>query len=324
MHKQSRRAPSARRPAHGKATAVGKRRASPFTVALAATALLLLTSLTTMAAGHRQQTNHNQHLQTMTVRMQAHRGVSTEFPENTLVAFRAAVEQGYDIIELDPKCTADGVFVILHDTTTDRTGRPRHDQGEPLPSNDIRKLTLAQARQLEFGSWLAPQFRGEPIPTLADVLDFAGGSAIHLKFDNCWQSFTETQRQSFLDQLAAAELGERMGITVNSLSLLQTAATRLPQAEIHWDGANDDATLRRVVELSRGHRLTIWVCFDNAMTAWFKGAEKASEALCRRVRQYGDIGLWILSREDERQRAIQLFHADAIETTGSLKPLAHN
>ena len=293
---------------------------SSLVLALAAAALPLLMRETT-AADHRQQTNHP--LQTMNVRMQAHRGVSTEFPENTLVAFRAAVDQGYDIIELDPKCTADGVFVILHDITTDRTGRPRA-AGQPLPSNEIRKLTLDQARQLEYGSWMAPQFRGEPIPTLADVLDFARQCAIRLKFDNCWQAFTGTQRQAFLDQLAEAGLGERMGITVNSLSLLQTAAARLPQAEIHWDGANDDTTLKQVVELSRGHRLTIWICFDNAMTAWFKGAEKASEALCRRVRQYGDIGLWILSREDERQRAVQLFHADAIETTGSLKPLARN
>ena len=293
---------------------------SSLVLALAAAALPLLMQETT-AADHRQQTNHP--LQTMNVRMQAHRGVSTEFPENTLVAFRAAVDQGYDIIELDPKCTADGVFVILPDTTTARTGRPR-TAGQPLPSNEIRKLTLDQARQLEYGSWMAPQFRGEPIPTLADVLDFAGQCAIRLKFDNCWQAFTGTQRQAFLDQLAEAGLGERMGITVNSLSHLQTAAARLPQAEIHWDGANDDTTLKQVVELSRGHRLTIWICFDNAMTAWFKGAEKASEALCRRVRQYGGIGLWILSREDERQRAVQLFHADAIETTGSLKPLARN
>ena len=40
-------------------------------------------------------------------KLQAHRGVSTDAPENTMAAFRMAVEQGYDIIEFAPKCTAD-------------------------------------------------------------------------------------------------------------------------------------------------------------------------------------------------------------------------
>ena len=42
------------------------------------------------------------------IKLQAHRGVSSEYPENTLAAFRASVEQGYDIIECDPKYTKDG------------------------------------------------------------------------------------------------------------------------------------------------------------------------------------------------------------------------
>lgn len=47
-------------------------------------------------------------------RLQAHRGVSTDAPENTMAAFREAVKQGYDTIEFDPKFTKDGVCVILH------------------------------------------------------------------------------------------------------------------------------------------------------------------------------------------------------------------
>ena len=56
-------------------------------------------------------------------KLQAHRGVSTEYPENTMPAFIAAVNQGYDIIELDPGYTADGHIIILHDAILNRTIR---------------------------------------------------------------------------------------------------------------------------------------------------------------------------------------------------------
>ena len=48
-------------------------------------------------------------------RLQAHRGVRSEYPENTIATFKASVDEGYDIIELDPKYTKDGKFVFLHD-----------------------------------------------------------------------------------------------------------------------------------------------------------------------------------------------------------------
>ena len=44
-------------------------------------------------------------------KLQAHRGVSYEYPENTMIAYQAAIDQGYGIIELDPKYTADGKIV---------------------------------------------------------------------------------------------------------------------------------------------------------------------------------------------------------------------
>ena len=51
----------------------------------------------------------------------AHRGASFEFPENTVLAMRKAVEAGADMIEFDLRGTADGVPLLLHDETIDRT-----------------------------------------------------------------------------------------------------------------------------------------------------------------------------------------------------------
>lgn len=92
----------------------------------------------------------------------AHRGNSGEFPENTLSAFRSAADLGVDMIEFDVAITKDGVPVILHDETVDRTSN-----GTGL----LAELTLAAVRALDFGSWQGEAFCGERIPTLIEALD---------------------------------------------------------------------------------------------------------------------------------------------------------
>ncbi|MDP7113834.1 MAG: glycerophosphodiester phosphodiesterase family protein [Myxococcota bacterium] len=96
----------------------------------------------------------------------AHRGVSARFPENTLAAFHAAVADGARMLELDVGLSADGVPVVLHDETLDRTT----DGRGPLSA-----MALAQVAELDAGSWFGPAFAGEPVPTLARVLDEFGG-----------------------------------------------------------------------------------------------------------------------------------------------------
>jgi len=91
----------------------------------------------------------------------AHRGASGYAPENTLTAFRKAVELGCRMIELDVRLSADEVPVVIHDGTLTRTaGDPRR----------VNQLTVDQLRQLDAGSWFAPEYAGERIPTLADAL----------------------------------------------------------------------------------------------------------------------------------------------------------
>ena len=91
----------------------------------------------------------------------AHRGASDAAPENTLAAFRLAWKLGADLIEGDFYLTTDGHIVTIHDKTTKRTA------GKDLP---VAQSTLAELRQLDVGVWKAPQYRGQRIPTLAEVL----------------------------------------------------------------------------------------------------------------------------------------------------------
>lgn len=95
------------------------------------------------------------------VAVSAHRGASAELPENTLAAFRAALDHGADGFELDVALSADGVAVVLHDDTVDRTT----DGVGPVTA-----LTAADLRALDAG-------RGEHVPTLDEVLALAAGRA---------------------------------------------------------------------------------------------------------------------------------------------------
>ena len=79
---------------------------------------------------------------------QAHRGVSSEYPENTIPAFAAAARQGYQIIELDPLFTADGECVVFHDKTLNRTCR--NSDGSEIAD----KIPLAELTFEELAAWV--------------------------------------------------------------------------------------------------------------------------------------------------------------------------
>lgn len=253
------------------------------------------------------------------IRLQAHRGVASEYPENTFTAFKASIDQGYDIIELDPKYTKDNVCVLLHDRTLNRTARTK--DGEALEEEiKISEVTLEEARALDYGIWMGEQFKGEKIPTLDELLEFIAKYDMPYKFDNVWESFTDEQKSDFLSKLSGARLGKRIGITCRSLEGLKMAVDALDEeTEIHWDNGFDEETLIKVKELVGGRRLTIWACYPGDNSPWFK-KERASVEAVERIRKYGEVGIWIITREDQLERAVLEFGADAIETTGTLKP----
>ncbi|MBX3421357.1 MAG: glycerophosphodiester phosphodiesterase [Pirellulaceae bacterium] len=90
-----------------------------------------------------------------------HRGASRDAPENTLAAFRLAWQQSADGVEGDFHFTADGQIVCIHDYDTQRTG------GRSLI---VAESSLAELRDLEYGSWKAARFHGERLPLLSDIM----------------------------------------------------------------------------------------------------------------------------------------------------------
>lgn len=95
-----------------------------------------------------------------------HRGASAYHPENTMFAFRAASEMGAEMIELDITLSKDGIPVVIHDETLDRTTNVK---------GRVSDYTADELQQTDAGSWFSESHKGEHIPTLEEVLKFAKG-----------------------------------------------------------------------------------------------------------------------------------------------------
>lgn len=106
----------------------------------------------------------------------AHRGSSGAAPENTLAAVRLALAQKSDVVENDIQRTLDGELVIMHDLTLARTTDVEQVFPDRAPWN-VRDFTLAEIKQLDAGSWFAPEFAGERVPTLAEWVRAVGNGA---------------------------------------------------------------------------------------------------------------------------------------------------
>lgn len=97
----------------------------------------------------------------MKTKIVAHRGASHNFPENTIAAFEAACLLEVDGIECDLQLTKDEKVVVFHDSFLEKAG---------LPDKKICEMNFKEVQQLDVGSWFAPEFKSQTIPSLEDLL----------------------------------------------------------------------------------------------------------------------------------------------------------
>jgi glycerophosphoryl diester phosphodiesterase len=113
-----------------------------------------------------------------------HRGARARRPENTLPAFRYAIEQGVDVLELDVAVTKDNVAVISHDPMINATICSGPKTGIP-----IHTLTLAELREYDCGAKQNPLFKtqvpvpGTRVPTLDEVFDLSRGNTVQFNVE---------------------------------------------------------------------------------------------------------------------------------------------
>ena len=141
-------------------------------------------------------------------RIHAHRGCREKAPENTIPAFRMAIELGADGIEFDLHFTKDSGIVVHHDSYLGRT-----NNGEGL----IAERTLSELASLDAGSWYGAEYAGTRIPQLHEVLGLASGSCV---LEAQLSAISEPFIQSVLDTIWAHEIGEQVEITSAFLHVL--------------------------------------------------------------------------------------------------------
>ena len=254
-----------------------------------------------------------------TIRLQAHKGYSAAAPENTMAAFRAACDAGYEFIELDPKFTSDGVCVLIHDWTVNRTGRTADGSSLP-PDTRVDGLTLAELKALDFGVWFSEEFRGEAIPTFEEAIPYVLSRGVSVKVDNVWERFSDEQQArlfALVRRIGTLQNGARIGMTCARLENVARVARELPDAAIHYDGLVDDAALAFLDENAAGRELYIWLRFHNDKTAWNKNPPVDAE-YAEKVKRHGRLGIWLIDDEDEMPE-VSAFEPYVVETNGGVK-----
>ena len=155
----------------------------------------------------------------------AHRGASYLAPENTLAAFRKAMEIGADGVEMDVQKTLDGGLVIHHDYIidlhTDISGR-------------IYDMTEGELKDLDFGSWKDVAYKDEKIATLAEALALCRsmeGCAVQLEMKSTMDN-DPAFVSGVVDAIRAADIADRLVLISFNHDLLRQAKALMPELRI--------------------------------------------------------------------------------------------
>ena len=193
-----------------------------------------------------------------------HRGAAGHAPENTLAAVRKGIELDVDFVEIDLRQTADGVLVVLHDATVNRTtnGKGRVDA-----------LSIGEVRGLDAGN-------GEGIPMLEEVLKTAGGRTglmLELKVAGLAHQTVQAVQKAQLDPpvIYASFLHEELTHVraVETEAALMVLFDRLPRAPVDYAmqyhpayvGLRHDRATGRLVDAFHRENVLVWVYTANSL-----------------------------------------------------------
>jgi len=152
-------------------------------------------------------------------RICAHRGLSGLCPENTLPSFASSIAIGCDEIEFDVHLSKDGVFVVCHDETVDRTTDGK---------GKISELSLKEIRKFDAGVKFGEEWKGIKIPSLEEVIAFVDYRVvlnIHIKFQD------SEMLKVLCDYLREKALVEISYLAIGDINLLEEAINYAPEIE---------------------------------------------------------------------------------------------
>jgi len=218
----------------------------------------------------------------------AHRGFSGGAPENTLAAFKRAMEVGSDMIELDVHLSKDGQVVVIHDDTLKRT---------TSGIGKVADFSLRELKQLDAGKWFGSRFFGEKIPTLKEVLDLTRGKIpVHIEMkegdlgrytitDLADRSLVEVEKAGLLDQVLFGSF------SLSAVDRIRERNPRLPVALIYnkpWNVPQDATGGRPIPVLSSSGKVL-------------------NQANASKARQQGmKVVVWTLDQEEHMEQFLDV------------------
>ena len=150
----------------------------------------------------------------------AHRGAAGAAPENTMAAIQRAIADGTDWVEIDVQETRDGQVIVVHDSDFMKLA------GNPMK---VWEGDLAQARQIDIGSWFDPAFSEQRVPTLAEVLQVIRQSDARLVIELKYYGHDVQLEQRVVDIVEAADMADRVAVMSLKLEGVQKIQALRPK-----------------------------------------------------------------------------------------------
>ena len=221
--------------------------------------------------------------------IQAHKGVRTEYPENTMTAFLAVGEQRYDSVYVEVSRTKDGQWVVCN-------------EAQRL---DISGWTEAQRLEYDAGGRFHGTFAGTLLALLPAVLELARDMGFGVRVGSGWHRLEESAAGDLFLMLKGFE--SVVMVTCDTVEALVKAAAAFPQMQLQYDGPVDAVVLDEISRAVPGRELVIWLPYEK-------------RDLSAAVSQVAKLGLEDICRYSQMEEAESL-GASVVLTPGQIKPV---
>ena len=222
------------------------------------------------------------------MRFRSHRGGVYYTPENTMPAFRAALEEGFDHIETDPILTKDGVVILFHDGILQRVLR-NVDGSKITDERRVTEFTYDEIMKYDAGIAKGEAFRGTKVPKLEDLLSLVEGKDVLI----CLDKFIKQHDGEELDDFFALlnRYDAKVSFLVETMEQIEKVQSRMPDARIDWDGPATDEALTEVTSRVKDENLVVWLYLDKPNFSWLAANRKCSKENCERAKRYARLGI---------------------------------
>ncbi|MGD9045622.1 MAG: glycerophosphodiester phosphodiesterase [Desulfobacterales bacterium] len=243
-----------------------------------------------------------------TVEITGHRGTKVKAPENTLSAVRHAIAEGADFAEIDVQTTADGIVVLFHDDDFMRVASL---------NRRLRDINYSELKDIDVGSWFAPEFSSERIPTLQEIIDLTRGRIkLNIELKYTWPDPTLTEKVvNIIRQNRFSSDCVVSSLNFSAVTEVKQSFPELTTGFIVFKAAGDlsrmeadflsisaaQATARLVRQLHRhGRAVHVWTVndFNNIISMIERGVDNIITDYPRDVRRF--IEEWRALSDSER------------------------